>query len=277
LRIALTLETLYLSDQGGLSNVSARLQRDTRNWRSVTLDGQPAPGKVFSLSIAPDGANRRLAVRSDDAGSVFKALDISDNVVGGNLQLNGLYDDSQPNSPLTGKLEAQSFRLVNAPAVAKLLSVALLTGVLDALRGEGIGFDRLDSTFTLKDDVIETKSARAHGPALGLTAEGWIHLRNQTVGLRGTIVPAYAVNSILNNIPLIGTLLGGAGSGIFAATYRMTGSLDDPDIMVNPLATLTPGFLRGLFGIFEGGVPQQPDALPDPSRDVPLPEPSQRD
>jgi hypothetical protein len=87
--------------------------------------------------------------------------------------------------------------------------------------------------------------------------------------MRGTLVPAYAVNSILNNIPLIGTLLGGPGSGVFAATYRMTGSLDDPDISVNPLATLAPGFLRGLFGIFDGGVPQQqqPEALPDPSQE----------
>lgn len=277
LGIALTLETLYLSDEGGLSNVSARLQRDTKHWRSVTLDGQPAPGKIFSLSIAPEGANRRLAVRSDDAGSVFKALDISDNILGGRMQLAGTYDDGQPGEPLYGKLEVDGFRVVKAPVIAKLLSVALLTGVLDSLRGEGIGFDRLEAPFTLKNDVIETKGARAHGAAIGLTAEGWINLRSSTIGLRGTIVPAYAVNSILNNIPLIGPLLGGSGSGIFAATYRMTGSLDDPDISVNPLATLAPGFLRGLFGIFEGGVPQQPDAVPDPSRDVPLPEPSQRD
>lgn len=279
LGIALTLETLYLSDQGGLANVSARLQRDTRHWRSVTLDGQPAPGKLFSLSIAPDGANRRLTVRSDDAGSVFKALDISDNVVGGRMQLDGNFDDATPGEPLYGKLEVESFRVVKAPAIAKLLSVALLTGVLDSLRGEGIGFDRLESTFVLKNDVIETKNARAHGPALGLTAEGWISLRTQTIGLRGTIVPAYAVNSILGNIPLIGRLLGPEGSGVFAATYRMTGSLDDPDISVNPLATLAPGFLRGIFGIFEGGVPQQPGALPDPSleKEVPLPAPLQQD
>jgi hypothetical protein len=277
LGIALTLETLYLGNSGGLTNVSARLRRNTKHWRAITVDGQPAPDKFFNLTVAPEGANRRLSVRSDDAGSVFKVLDISDNILGGRMQLAGTFDDAKPEEPLYGKLEVESFRLVKAPVIAKLLSVALLTGVLDSLRGEGIGFDRLDAPFTFKNSVIETTNARAHGAALGITAEGWINLRTDTLGLRGTIVPAYAVNSILNNIPLIGTLLGGAGSGVFAATYRMTGSLDDPDISVNPLATLAPGFLRGLFGIFEGGVPQQPDALPDPSRDVPLPEPSQRD
>ena len=32
----------------------------------------------------------------------------------------------------------------------------------------------------------------------------------------------------------------------------MHGSLDDPTVRINPLATLTPGFLRGVFGIFDG-------------------------
>lgn len=275
LSIDLAVGTMHVSEDGALANVLARMQRDKKHWRLIRIDGQPAPDKSVSVDLAPDGANRRVTVRSDDAGSIFKAFGISENVIGGTLQLNGAYDDSKPNSPLAGKLEADNFRLVKAPAMAKLLSVALLTGILDSLRGEGIGFDRLDVPFTVKDDVIEMKSARAHGSALGVTAEGWINLDRQIIGLRGTIVPAYAVNSILGNIPLIGKLLGPEGSGIFAATYRMTGSLDDPDVSVNPLATLAPGFLRGLFGIFEGGVPRQPDAVPDPSKELeaPLPEP----
>ena len=48
-------------------------------------------------------------------------------------------------------------------------------------------------------------------------------------------------------------LTGGEGEGLFAATYRAEGPLDDPKVSVNPLAALAPGFLRGLFGIFEGG------------------------
>lgn len=278
LSIVLNAETVHVSEEGALANVTARLQRDKKHWRMIRIDGQPGPDKTFSLDLAPDGDNRRLQIRSNDAGSVFKMLNISGNILSGQLQLNGSYDDSKPESPLLGSVEVTSFRLVRAPVIAKLLSVAFLTGILDSLRGEGIGFDRMEASFTMRNDVLETSTARAHGSALGLTAQGWVNLANQTIGMRGTIVPAYAVNSILNNIPLIGTLLGGSGSGIFAATYRMTGGLEDPDIAVNPLATLTPGFLRGLFRIFEGGVPPQPEALPDPSleREAPLPAPRER-
>jgi hypothetical protein len=37
---------------------------------------------------------------------------------------------------------------------------------------------------------------------------------------------------------------------VFAASYALHGPLADPNVSVNPLAALTPGFLRGLFGLF---------------------------
>ena len=70
--------------------------------------------------------------------------------------------------------------------------------------------------------------------------------------MQGTIVPAYMLNSALGNIPLIGDLFtGGEGKGIFAATYAVEGPRDDPEVSVNPLAALAPGFLRELFTNFE--------------------------
>jgi hypothetical protein len=69
--------------------------------------------------------------------------------------------------------------------------------------------------------------------------------------MQGTIVPAYFFNSLLGNIPLVGKLFSPErGGGVFAASYAVRGRLDDPDVSVNPLAALTPGFLRGLFGLF---------------------------
>jgi hypothetical protein len=58
-------------------------------------------------------------------------------------------------------------------------------------------------------------------------------------------------------------LLGGQGQGLFAANFRVAGSLDDPKISVNPLSTLAPGFLRKLF-LFEPGNPA-PDQTPAPA------------
>ena len=114
---------------------------------------------------------------------------------------------------------------------------------------------------TATDGRLQSDLLRAYGPALGITAKGEIDLRADRSDLQGTIVPAYTVNSVLGKIPVLGELLvGGKGEGVFAVTYRLRGPVGDPEITVNPLSALTPGFLRGLFGLLEGG--ESPDELP---------------
>ncbi len=77
-----------------------------------------------------------------------------------------------------------------------------------------------------------------------------------TLDISGTLVPAYVLNTVLGNIPVLGNLLlGGAGQGIFAANFRIAGPLGDPKVSVNPLSALAPGVLRRLF-LFE---PANPD------------------
>jgi hypothetical protein len=69
----------------------------------------------------------------------------------------------------------------------------------------------------------------------------------------GTLAPAYALNSVLGNFPVIGSLLmGGEAQGLIAARFNLSGSNDDPAVTVNPLSALTPGLLRHLFDPFNG-------------------------
>jgi hypothetical protein len=69
------------------------------------------------------------------------------------------------------------------------------------------------------------------------------------------------LNSIIGNVPVLGSLLlGGEGQGLFAANYRATGSAADPQISVNPLSALTPGFLRRLLQPNFGVPPQVQEA-----------------
>ena len=105
--------------------------------------------------------------------------------------------------------------------------------------------------FRLTDSALELTDARAFSQSLGLTAKGRLDLDAQTIDLQGTIVPAYFFNALLGNIPLVGKLFSPErGGGVFAASYTLRGPLADPNVSVNPLAALTPGFLRGLFGLF---------------------------
>jgi uncharacterized protein YhdP len=161
------------------------------------------------------------------------------------------YDDAQPDRPLTGTANIEEFRIRDAPALGKLLQAMTLYGLVQVMQGPGLGFTRLIAPFRLTDDALELTDARAFSPSLGLTVKGWLDLAAQRIDMQGTIVPAYFFNSLLGNIPLVGKLFSPErGGGVFAASYAVRGRLDDPDVSVNPLAALTPGFLRGLFGLF---------------------------
>ncbi len=246
-------DKVWLDERKVLSNVSATFDHAGDVWRTVLLRSVLNKDVAVNVTLQPgaDG-NRELTVSTGDAGEVLRAVKVYDNMRGGVLKLTGKFDDSHPDRPLDGRMVIRDYRVTRAPALAHLVSIMALTGILDALQGDGLGFAVLDIPFTMRRGVVEIRNARAAGTSLGFTASGALYTDADVVDLQGTVVPAYALNSALGRIPLLGGLITGGekGSGLFAANFRLTGRQEDPDVNVNPLSVLTPGFLRKLFGVF---------------------------
>lgn len=250
LNVDIAVDRLWASESGYLTKATARLSRTNGSWQSGSLDATLPDGKPLAARLTPNKDNREFSLTCDDAGGVLRAFGIFDNLVGGKLQVTGTVDGSDA---VKGQARIEDYRVVKAPLLARLLSVAALTGILESLTGEGIRFTNLDLPFTHADGQLDVRDAQAYGPSLGLTANGKVALGREHIDLEGTVVPAYALNSLIGNIPVVGDLLTGAkGGGIFAATYSMRGAMGEPDVTVNPLAVLAPGFLRNLFNIFDG-------------------------
>lgn len=266
LRIHADVARVYLAADRYMDLVKIDGQRGRERWEGLNLQalvGGTGAARNLGISLRTERGRQVLNATSDDAGALLKVLDVTPNVVGGRLEVSAASEVGD--DALAGTLRIRGFRVVRAPVLARVLSVALLTGILDSLRGDVIGFDILQSDFVFRDPQLEVRSARAHGSALGVTAAGSIDIAAEEVQLDGTIVPAYAVNSLLGNIPLIGdVLVGGRGGGIFAANYRVSGPLTDPQVSINPLSTLAPGFLRHLFsggGTTADPGPDQPSQI----------------
>jgi hypothetical protein len=221
--------------------------------RRAQISGGTSGGD-FSASITPVAGARTLAVHAADAGGLLRVLDIVPDMAGGRMTLTGRYDDGHPTHTLTGTAEIDAFRMRSAPALAKLLQAMTLYGLVAVIQGPGLGFDHLVAPFRLTGDRLDLDDARAFNSSLGMTAKGEIDLARNLCDLQGTIVPAYFFNSLLGSIPFVGRLFSPeSGGGVFAASYGLSGDLDDPSVTVNPLAALTPGFLRGIFGVFDNG------------------------
>jgi uncharacterized protein YhdP len=149
---------------------------------------------------------------------------------------------------MRGQMKMTSFRLVHTPFAVRFLSVAALTGLVDALTGEGFLFAGASAKFAKTRGKVDVSDFRTAGPSIGLTSKGSIDMDANTIDLKGALVPAYALNSILGNIPIIGEWIqGGKGEGLFSATYSIEGDLNEPKIDVNGWSALAPGFIRNLF------------------------------
>jgi hypothetical protein len=241
-------DQVVLARDEALAPVTFRAESDGLHLTQLDLSAGPAGQVRASITRHPGG--RTLSIKAEDAGAVLLAAGVANNVRGGRLRLDATYDDTAPHAPLNGTASLDSFRITDAPVIGRLLKTMTLYGAVDLLRGPGLGFQKAEANFRWLQHVLHLNTSRAFSASLGLTAQGDIDLGHHTANLTGTIVPAYFFNHLLGDIPVLGKIFSPeAGSGVFAASYQVRGKLADPKIGINPLAALTPGFLRGVFGL----------------------------
>lgn len=254
----LQLDRLVLGPGRIITGVRARSENDGLITRIARVTGRAGIGP-FELSILPSGLPQRrsLTITAQDAGGLLAALDVTDQIRGGRLDLAGHYDDTRPDHLLSGTAEITEFGVRDAPVVAKLLQAVTVVGAFEAFSGPDLRFARLVGPFRYRGDMIELADARVFSASLGLTIKGRIDMVRRLFDLQGTVVPAYFLNSLLGRVPVIGKLVSPeTGGGLFAMAYTVTGGFDDPSVRVNPLSAVAPGFLRGLFeGLPAGTAP----------------------
>ncbi len=245
--IEVDIKTLLLDQNISVGNVRASLNIDGNLITNGKMKGQLAAEKFVNMEIRKEGSGRKVTFITNDAGSLFAGFDIYDNLRDGTLKLNATIDDTKPNRPAEGTVDMKEVRVVNAPVLAKILSFGSLGGIVDVLRGEGLIFATVEGPFTYDNGVVTTRDFRAVG-SIGITVNGTVDQPNNDIDIFGTVIPSYTLNSVLGNIPIIGTLLvGKKGEGIFGFSYKVKGGLDDPQASVNAVSALAPGILRRMF------------------------------
>jgi Protein of unknown function/AsmA-like C-terminal region len=206
------------------------------------------PGAGFvRVGLTEQGPAKRLEVTSNRAGNLLKAAGIFQGAEGGQLSLAATVDDRGEKARVDGQVDASNFRVTQAPVMARILSLGSLDGIASMLGGEGILVSRAQVPFTWSRDRLDIREATAVG-SIGITVDGSVDQTNRTVDLRGSVFPAYTLNSMLGRIPFIGDfLVGGKGAGVFGISYRVNGKLDNPNVEANALSALAPGMLRRWF------------------------------
>jgi hypothetical protein len=248
IRLYAKLGRLFLGPARAVDGVVGELVYDGRSLRRAVFEANA--GAPVSIALVEQPGGRALTVVVRDAGATFKALGLGDSLVGGAFELKAESRDAAAAEGFVGTAAMRRFRVVRAPALARLFALASLEGIGNlAATDQGIDFAELIVPFRLAGGALDLSEARAVGSQIGITASGRVDIRNEHVDLAGTLVPLYAINSMIGNLGPVGAaIIGERGSGVIAMRYTYKGPMAKAEFTVNPLSALTPGFLRGIFG-----------------------------
>jgi hypothetical protein len=220
--------------------------------------------KNLLLIIASDedltNPEQKMTLSTNDGGNALRALDFFTSGDRGNLLIDADMIKMEKGYTLKGNIRAEEFTVADSQVFSELLKEKEFAKAQEELEKNGLSFDNFEGNFEQYDQIFRISSGSAKGPTLGVTLDGYVDQKYDEISLAGTIIPAYGLNSFLGNIPLLGTIFtGGKDEGIFAATYNMKGTIDEPEVKINPLMALAPGIFRKIFGAI-GGSDNSPKA-----------------
>jgi hypothetical protein len=238
-------------------SVDAKISRRGGAIKTFALSGKlgrdtPLTGDMRGRA---QGAARDIIVfETGDAGALLRFTDTYAKVSGGQLSL-AMDAPTSDSRPKEGLINVTNFSVKGEAQLASI-SGGGVSGAQNV-----IGFSRLRAEFTRLNGQLAIREGVVKGPVIGATIEGSIDYPGNAVQMRGTIVPLFGLNNMLNQIPIVGLFLGGSNEGLFGLTYEVVGTPGQPLVRVNPLSAILPGVTRKITE-FPTGKPNNPVEFP---------------
>ena len=212
----------------------------------VISKGDFGDNNFLDISIKKDkNSNKKyLEIYSDLTKPLLTEYSFFKGLSGGKLLFTSIIDEQKSFS----KLKIENFKIVNAPGVIKLLSLADLSGLADLAEGEGLSFDVLEIDMEKNKNFLKLNEILSLGPSISVLMEGYQD-GNGLTSLRGTLVPAKTFNKIISKIPVIGDIVipKEVGEGLFGISFKIKGTKGKMKTTINPIRTLTPRFIQKII------------------------------
>jgi hypothetical protein len=231
--VVVDLERLQTSAEGAFTGLKLDVNWDGLNGldgqgTARTLDGSPV-----ALALRSQQTYSLFSLRTNNFGNAVRTLSGLTNLRGGDGIIEGAYQNGQIDADIRG----ENIRVLRIPVLAQLLTVASLTGLNDTLTGEGIAFTEFDFPVRYRDNVVFVRNGWAKGKALGIDVWGTTDFKRQGLALNGTLIPAYRVNALFGDVR-------SNGLGLVGLHYDVNGAFKTPQVGVNPLSVMMPGFIK---------------------------------
>ena len=221
---------------------------DLLDFKAVTKSGQ-----ALVMAMATDKSGESVEITSGDAGAFARFAGVYARIRGGLLNIRLKRTSG---SPLRrGVVDIRNFVVVGEPRLSSLVSTPSKKdgkSLKDAVKADidvsEAKFEVANARVVSGNGELKISEGVVRGPQIGASFQGTVHDANGRIDLTGTFMPAYGVNRLFGELPLIGLLLGnGRDRGLIGITFRLAGETASPLLEVNPLSVIAPGVFRSIF------------------------------
>ncbi|CAI2935169.1 Large exoproteins involved in heme utilization or adhesion [Aminobacter niigataensis] len=235
-----------------LSNVTLEYSGLGSKVGGLKVNATANSGGLITVSNVLQGEGRRLDVRSADAGAILRFLDVYPRMQGGSL---ALALESAGDGPLKGQVDVREFWVVDEPRLASIVSSkpvgdnrSLNQAVRKDIDTSRVKFERGFAQIDKREKYLALENGVLRGPLIGTTFQGVLYDQQGQMNMTGTFMPAYGLNRLFGELPLVGVILGnGRDRGLIGVTYKLSGDANAPKLHVNPLSVIAPGIFRAIF------------------------------
>ncbi|MBB4572923.1 DUF3971 domain-containing protein [Rhizobium lentis] len=232
-----------------VGNFQAQLSLRGDKLQTLNFSGITDSGEAVVSQMKDGGV---INITSGDAGAVFRFADLYQHMQGGLLNL-GIRLGAE--GGWDGSLDVRRFSIVNEQRLRSIVSTpvgneqrSLNEAVKRDIDTSSQRFQRGFARIVSRGGMIGIENGVLRGDQIGATFQGVVRDRKGNMDMTGTFMPAYGLNRLFAELPLIGVILGnGSDRGLIGITFKLTGKFDQPNLQINPLSIIAPGVFRQIF------------------------------
>ncbi len=233
----ISMDSITLNPKAPLRNVAVKARRSGFTWKNLFVFAQGTD--AFSINLAPE--TNKIDGLVNDLGDMLKRFNFSEEFEHGKATLSAYQNNT---GMITGDIYIRNLDFKNPGFIMQALTIL---GIVDAVRGKELNFSTGLIPFELSPWLnVKINDGVLYGTSLGVTFTGTGSTK--AIKMSGSVIPAYAVNSLPGRIPVIGGLFRSApNGGLMGVKYDLTGTPSASVVTFNPLSSIAPGILSKLF------------------------------
>ena len=211
---------------------------------NIELNGEKDYHKV---QIFNENQKKKFFLESNYAPRLLNIFDINLNLNKGSLKIEG--EKSSNSGNYKGNIAGKDFVFLDTPFFVDFITLFSLKGLAQKLKDGGIIFEDFTSTYEFSNNKLRLVDSLIKGSELGLSFDTVVGFDNDYFLTTGTIIPAYTLNTLITNFPIVGDIItaGSPEDGLLGASFKIEKKEGEFDISYNPISVFVPNLFKNFL------------------------------